>query len=69
MQIGQTIGPLKAPNGLHLIKLLEAQGMQPQAIKFTRERAQEFVFHQKLEERLKPWIEELRKDAYIKIIN
>jgi len=68
MQIGQITDPIKAPNGLHLLKLLEAQG-QPPAIKFTEERAREFVFHQKLEELLKPWLKELREAAYVKIVN
>lgn len=69
MQIGQIIGPLKAPNGLHLIKLLEMQGGQPQTTKFTKLQAQEYVFHQKLEEKLKPWLKELRDAAYIKTID
>jgi peptidyl-prolyl cis-trans isomerase SurA len=69
MQIGQITDPIRAPNGLHVLKLLEAQDMQAQAAKFTKERAQEFVFRQKLEERLKPWLKELREAAYVKIIN
>ncbi|CAL7960793.1 peptidyl-prolyl cis-trans isomerase SurA [Gammaproteobacteria bacterium] len=69
MQVGQLTDPIKAPNGLHLLKLLEAQGMQAQVAKFTKERAQEFVFHQKLEERLKPWLKELHEAAYVKIID
>ena len=68
MQVGQITSPIKAPNGMHLLKLLEAQG-QPQAMKFTKERAQEFVFHQKLEEKLKPWLKELREAAYVKIVD
>ena len=68
MQVGQIAGPIKAPNGLHLLKLLEAQGAPPQNLKFTKERAQEFVFQQKLEKKLKPWLKELRDAAYVKII-
>ena len=68
MQVGQVIGPIRAPNGLHLLKLLETQGQQ-QEVKFTKERAREFVFHQKLEEKLKVLLKELRAKAYIKIID
>ncbi|MEI8054870.1 MAG: SurA N-terminal domain-containing protein [bacterium] len=68
MQIGQVAGPIKAPNGLHLLKLLEAQG-QSQEVKFTAERAKEFVFRQKFEEKIKSWLKELREAAYIKINN
>ena len=69
MQVGQSTAPIKAPNGLHVLKLLEAQGAPPQNLKFTKERAQEFVFQQKLEKKLKPWLKELRDAAYVKIIN
>lgn len=68
MQVGQIAGPIKAPNGMHLLKLLEARGQQ-QAMKFTKERAQEFVIRQKLEEKLKPWLKELHEAAYIKIVD
>lgn len=69
MQIGQTVGPIQAPNGLHVLKLLEAQGIQPKEAQFTKDRAQEFVFRQKLEKQLKPWLKELREAAYIKVID
>lgn len=67
MSIGQIIGPLKAPNGLHLIKLLDTQNIQSQNATLTKTQAQDFVFHQKLQEKLKPWLKELRDTAYIKI--
>lgn len=66
MQVKQVAGPLEAPNGLHFIQLLEKQGGP---IKFTKEKAQDFLFHQKFEKLLKPWLKELRATAYIKIIN
>lgn len=71
MQVGQSTSPIKAPNGLHVLKLLEAQGTgaSPQNLKLTKERAKEFVFQQKLEKKLKPWLKELRDAAYVKIIN
>lgn len=70
MQVGQITAPIKAPNGLHLLKLLEAQGATPpQNLKFTKERAQEFLFQQKLEKKLKPWLKELRDAAYVRILN
>jgi peptidyl-prolyl cis-trans isomerase SurA len=69
IKVGQIAGPLKAPNGLHLIKLLELEGPPPQSAKFTKEQAQELVFHRELEKKLKPWLKELREGAYVKIIN
>lgn len=67
MKAKQVAGPLSAPNGLHLLKVLEIRGPMPQAAKFTREQATEMLYYRKLVEKLKPWLEELRAKAYIKI--
>lgn len=67
MQTGQVVGPLKAANGLHIIKLLEIQNAQSQTNKLSKTEAQNFAFHQKLQEKLKPWLKELRNKSYIKI--
>jgi parvulin-like peptidyl-prolyl isomerase len=66
MKAGQVAGPLKAPNGLHFIRLLEVRGGQPN---LTKAQARDFVFHQKLEKKIEPWLKELREVAYVKIIN
>ena len=64
MQVNQIIGPLTAPNGLHFLQLL---GKQENTMKFTKEQAQEFLWQQKLSDRIKPWLQKLRASAYIKI--
>ena len=69
LKTGQIAGPIQAPNGLHLLKLLGMQGLSPQGAKFTKEQAQEMVYRQKLEKKLKSWLQELRDTAYIKIMN
>lgn len=66
MKVNQVVGPLQAPNGLHLIKLL---GVNSQTQKLTKEQAYERVYQRKLMEKLTPWLKELREMAYIKIFN
>lgn len=68
MQIGQVAGPIQAPNGLHILKLVEALGIQ-QKITLTKEQARELVFRKKLKEQAQKLIKELRESTYIKIMN
>jgi peptidyl-prolyl cis-trans isomerase SurA len=67
MQRGQVSSPLIAPNGIHLLRLLEKQGDQVQQVKFSKDQAQEFLYQQKIQAKLKDWLKELRAKAYIKI--
>lgn len=69
MRVNQVIGPLEAPNGIHLIKLLGVQNGEAKTVKITKEQAREIVYHRQLMKKLKPWLEELRSQAYIKISN
>lgn len=68
MQIGQTVGPIQAANGFHILKLLQALGLE-QKINLTKDQARELVFRNKLKERAQELIKELREAAYIRIMN
>lgn len=69
MKINQIVGPIEAPNGLHLLKLLAISGgAAATSAKLTKDQATEIVFRQKLSEKIGPWLKELRESAYIKII-
>ncbi|MDR1057122.1 MAG: SurA N-terminal domain-containing protein [Coxiellaceae bacterium] len=67
MRVNQVVGPLTAPNGLHLLKLLGIYGGQ-QSVKLYKEQAYEILYRRKLTDKLKPWLKELREKAYIEII-
>lgn len=68
MQVGQTVGPIQASNGFHVLKLLQALGLE-QKINLTKDQARELVFRNKLKEHAQELIKELRESAYIKIMN
>jgi len=68
MQVGQTVGPIQASNGFHILKLLQALGLE-QKINLTKDQARELVFRNKLKEHAQELIKELRESAYIKIMN
>jgi peptidyl-prolyl cis-trans isomerase SurA len=68
MQVGQTVGPIHASNGFHILKLLQALGLE-QKINLTKDQARELVFRNKLKEHAQGLIKELRESAYIRIMN
>lgn len=70
----EVAGPVTAPNGLHVIKLLEVRGggeggggQQP-PMKLTREEARSMLYRTKMEQAIKPWLRQLRATAYVKIV-
>ncbi len=67
MQVNQVVGPIQAPNGLHLLKLLAINGSSSASGKLTKDQAGEIAYRRKLAEKLGPWLKELREPAYIKI--
>ncbi|MBU0744141.1 MAG: peptidylprolyl isomerase [Gammaproteobacteria bacterium] len=67
MKANDVVGPLNAPNGVHLLKMLEIQGAASQTGKLKKDQASEIVYYHKLAKKLKPWLQELRDKAYIKI--
>jgi len=63
-------GPIAAPNGLHIIILLEIKSDGGQSdVGMTREDAREIVYRNKIEKVLKPWLKQLRDTAYVKILS
>ena len=64
MQAGQVTAPLQAPNGFHIIQLLETDAGK---IKLSPEDAKNIVYQQKMAASLKVLLKELRANAYIKI--
>jgi peptidyl-prolyl cis-trans isomerase SurA len=65
LKVGEIAGPIKAPNGLHLLHLLEARG---NAAALNEAQAKQIVFQKKLQEQVDKWTQELRKSAYVKIM-
>lgn len=65
MRVGEVSKPIHAPNGYHVLKLLDAKGDK---VKLTKKDAQNLVFQTKASEAVKKWLEDLRKTAYIKIV-
>ncbi|QLH42026.1 MAG: SurA N-terminal domain-containing protein [Coxiellaceae bacterium] len=65
MKAGDVAGPIKAGNGFHIIKLVDARSNGP---KLSKSMARQMIYQQKLRLNTQPWIQQLRETAYIKIV-
>lgn len=61
---GDIIGPIQAPNGFHVIQLVDARDNTP-----NPDQLKQIVFQMKAQHVVEDWLKELRKTAYIKIVN
>jgi peptidyl-prolyl cis-trans isomerase SurA len=65
MNIGTISNPIQAPNGFHILKLVDARG---ESAKLTEKDAQNLIYQRKVTEKTQEWLKELRKTAYVKIL-
>lgn len=68
MKQGDLAGPIQTPNGFHIIHLIGIK-RNPHAPAATdlKARVGEMLYHQKIEEKLQIWIQQLRAQSYVKI--
>lgn len=64
MKIGSIEGPITAPNGIHIIQLINKRS---DAKDLSENEVKNLLFKNKIEEKLTNWIKQLRDGAYIKI--
>ncbi|MBS0357947.1 MAG: peptidylprolyl isomerase [Proteobacteria bacterium] len=70
MKPGQVVGPIHAPNGFHIIKLVGTRGDAVQTSPAeTRKQIEQFLYQQKFETAVQSWLQKQHGRAYIKIIN
>ncbi|PIQ43582.1 MAG: hypothetical protein COV52_07930 [Gammaproteobacteria bacterium CG11_big_fil_rev_8_21_14_0_20_46_22] len=69
MNPGEVAGPLRAANGFHLIKLLGMRNTQlPKSLKAREDDVKNMLFQQQFQDALATWLQQLRAEAYIKIM-
>ncbi len=59
--------PIRAPNGYHLLKLLETRNAATGEL--SENKIRDVVYRQKFAEEVKKWLETMRTQAYIQIIS
>ncbi len=64
MAKGDIAGPIRAPNGFHIIKL---EDIKSQKSDLTPEKAREMLFKREFQTQLEDWLHDLRENAYVKV--
>lgn len=64
MTQGDVAGPIRAPNGFHLIKL---KGLRSAKQDLSPKKAREMLFQREFEQQHQAWLRNLKQQAYIKI--
>lgn len=60
------VGPIKAPNGLHVLRVSDVRNQNSPPI--SKEQARQVLYEQKAQGKFKTWLENLRKTAYVKVM-
>lgn len=66
MHVKSVSTPIQAPNGFHVLQLLEAKGENP---KLSEADLKNLAFQQKVSAGIKEWTDKLRKESYVKVMN
>ena len=65
MKTNSIAGPLRAPNGFHIIKLL---GVKDSGQKFTRNQIRGMLAERQYQQQLEIWLQRMRAASYVKIM-
>jgi peptidyl-prolyl cis-trans isomerase SurA len=68
MQVGDVAGPIKADNGFHIIMLASKDESDDQGT-MSDEQVRQALFNRKLFESIQTWIDGLRAQAFVDIVN
>lgn len=63
LKLGDIAGPIRAPNGFHILKLVDVRN---DPAKMTESQVKDLIYRRKFEENLQVWLGQLRDSAYIK---
>ena len=66
MQKGDIAGPISAPNGFHVIQLVNVRGQTLPAP--SQKELQNIAYQIKFQKEVKAWLKQLRKSAYVKVV-
>ena len=64
LKAGAVIGPIRAANGFHILKIAGLRNPGKQQL--TKNQAREILFQRQFQEKLSNWLQEMRQQAYIK---
>jgi parvulin-like peptidyl-prolyl isomerase len=66
--LGEVSNPVKVDTQYFIFKLDEIIPSQPQTLVQSQDKIQAYLFEKKMQEELAKWLDELKKQSYIKIL-
>jgi len=66
--VGEIAGPIKIDNKYYVFKLNNIIPPRQRTLSEVQERVQAFLFQKKMQEELSKWLDELKKQSYVRII-
>ena len=69
MKVGEVSEPIQAPNGFHILKLVEIHSAAPRIDANNKEEIRAIIYQRKFEAKVHEWLEKLRESAYIKFVD
>lgn len=67
MGVGDITGPIRTPNGVHVIKLLGKRKLNS-AQRISRSQVEQMIFQRKLNAAIQAFVDNLRSQSYIKVM-
>jgi peptidyl-prolyl cis-trans isomerase SurA len=67
LQDGQISEPFRSTHGWHIVQL-ESRRQTDATEQFNSNRAHQLIFRRKFNEELQTWLDEMRSEAYIEIV-
>lgn len=67
MQPNQVVGPIQAPNGFHVIRLVASRAIAEKQLPPDRKEAENTLLQQKYEMAAQTWVSKMRHQSYVQI--
>ncbi|HEY8450174.1 MAG TPA: peptidylprolyl isomerase, partial [Bacillota bacterium] len=64
-EVGALVGPVQTEHGYHIIEVLEHKPARQQTFEEVKDQVRDILFQRQLQEKLGPWLEQLRAEADI----
>ena len=68
LSLNEISKPVKSPFGWHLIQVLERKVFDD-TVSFEREQVRQFLQQRKFAESVQGWLQHVRSEAYVKVMN
>ena len=66
-EVGEVSGVIQSPRGFHILRLLDKKDRKKMTEEERSEEIDDIIYNQKVEDKYRQWIKELREKSYVQI--